>query len=82
MPGAGAGHRAGEKPFVDYARPTVEVKGRRTGDIHEAKVFVGVLAATRWAFAELRFSVRFRYIPLHESRTATMACAHDLRGGQ
>ena len=37
-------YRAGEKAFVDYAGPTVEVTDRRTGEIHEAKVFVGVLA--------------------------------------
>ena len=37
-------YRAGEKAFVDYAGPTVEVTDRRTGETHEAKVFVGVLA--------------------------------------
>ena len=37
-------YRAGEKAFVDYAGPAVEVTDRRTGEIHGAKVFVGVLA--------------------------------------
>ena len=39
-------YRAGEKAFVDYAGPTVEVTDRRTGEMHDAKVFVGVLAAS------------------------------------
>ncbi len=43
-------YRAGEKAFVDYAGPTVEVTDRRTGEIHEAKVFVGVLAASNHTF--------------------------------
>ncbi|MDE0356588.1 MAG: hypothetical protein OXN92_02450 [Gammaproteobacteria bacterium] len=34
-------YQAGEKAFVDYAGPTVEVTARRTGEIHDAKVFVG-----------------------------------------
>ena len=46
-------YRAGEKAFVDYAGPTVEVTDRRTGEIHEAKVFVGVLAASNHTFADV-----------------------------
>ena len=53
-------YRAGEKAFVDYAGPTVEVTDRRTGEIHEAKVFVGVLAASNHTFVDL---TRTRSLP-------------------
>ncbi|MDE2796797.1 MAG: IS21 family transposase [Gemmatimonadota bacterium] len=46
-------YRAGEKAFVDYAGPTVEVTDRRTGEIREAKVFVGVLAASNHTFVDI-----------------------------
>ena len=46
-------YRAGEKAFVDYAGSTVEVTDRRTGEIREAKVFVGVLAASNYTFVDL-----------------------------
>ena len=49
-------YRAGEKAFVDYAGSTVEVTDRRTGEIHEAKVFVGVLAASNYTFVDLTLS--------------------------
>ena len=38
-------YRAGEKAFVDYAGPKFEVVDRKTGEVHDAMVFVGVLAA-------------------------------------
>lgn len=46
-------YRAGEKAFVDYAGPMVEVTDRRTGEIQEAKVFVGVLAASNHTFVDM-----------------------------
>ena len=46
-------YRAGEKAFVDYAGPRVEVTNRRTGEVHEAKVFVGVLAASNHTFVDV-----------------------------
>ena len=49
-------YRASEKAFVDYAGSTVEVTDRRTGEIHDAKVFVGVLAASNYTFADLTLS--------------------------
>jgi transposase len=45
-------HRAGEKLFVDYAGDTVPVVDRATGEIHEAQVFVAVLGASNYTFAE------------------------------
>ena len=38
-------HRAGEKAFMDYAGPKFGVVDRKTGEVHDAMVFVGVLAA-------------------------------------
>ena len=49
-------YRAGEKAFVDYAGPTVEVTDRSTGEIHAAKVLVGVLAASNHTFVDLTLS--------------------------
>jgi transposase len=45
-------HRAGEKLFVDYAGQTVPVVDRNTGEIREAQVFVAVLGASNYTYAE------------------------------
>jgi len=45
-------HRAGEKLFVDYAGQTVAVVDRMTGEIREAQVFVAVLGASNYTYAE------------------------------
>ncbi len=45
-------HLAGEKLFVDYAGPTLDIVDRTTGEIHSAQVFVAVLGASNYAFAE------------------------------
>jgi transposase len=45
-------HRAGEKLFVDYAGQTVGVVDRRTGEIRRAQVFVAVLGASNYTYAE------------------------------
>ena len=45
-------HRAGEKMFVDYAGRTVAVVERETGEIRQAQVFVAVLGASNYTFAE------------------------------
>jgi transposase len=44
-------HPAGERLFVDYAGQTVEVFGRR-GEIHAAQIFVAVLGASSYTYAE------------------------------
>ncbi len=49
-------HRAGEKLFVDYAGRTVPVIDRTTGEIHEAQVFVAVLGASNYTYAEATWS--------------------------
>ena len=45
-------HRAGEKMFVDYAGQTVAVVDPHTGEIREAQLFVAVLGASNYTFAE------------------------------
>lgn len=45
-------HRAGEKLFVDYAGQTVEIVDRDTGEVNEAQIFVAVLGASNYSYAE------------------------------
>ena len=45
-------HRAGERMFVDYAGQTVPVVDRDTGELREAQVFVAVLGASNYTYAE------------------------------
>jgi transposase len=45
-------HRAGEKCFVDYCGPTVPIISTGTGEVRDSQVFVGVLGASNYTFAE------------------------------
>ena len=45
-------HRAGEKLFVDYAGHTVPVIDEATGEIRSAQIFVAVLGASNYTYAE------------------------------
>ncbi len=45
-------HRAGEKLFVDYAGHTIPVVNQHTGEIHETQIFVAVLGASNYTYAE------------------------------
>ena len=45
-------HVAGERVFVDYAGHTVEVVDAETGEVRQAQVFVGVLGASSYTYAE------------------------------
>ena len=45
-------HRAGEKLFVDYAGHTAPVVDRESGELHQAQVFVAVLGASSYTYAE------------------------------
>lgn len=51
-------HRAGEKLFVDYAGQTMEVIDPRTGELRAAQIFVAVLGASNYTFAEATWSQR------------------------
>lgn len=45
-------HRAGEKLFVDYAGQTVSIVEAKSGEIREAQIFVAVLGASNYTYAE------------------------------
>ena len=45
-------HRAGEKLFVDYAGQGIPVINRHSGEVHEAVIFVAVLGASSYTYAE------------------------------
>ena len=45
-------HTAGEKLFVDYAGPTVPVVDRSSGEFKPAQIFVAVLGASSFTYAE------------------------------
>ena len=45
-------HKAGEKAFVDYCGPTVPIINPDTGEVRDAQIFVGVLGASNYTFAE------------------------------
>lgn len=45
-------HRAGEKLFVDYAGHTAPIVNRMTGEINQAQIFVAVLGASNYTYAE------------------------------
>ena len=45
-------YRAGEKMFVDYAGQTVELIDQQTGEVKPAQIFVAVLGASNYIYAE------------------------------
>ncbi len=49
-------HHAGEKLFVDYAGATVPIENPQTGEIRQAQVFVAVLGASSYTYAEATWS--------------------------
>jgi transposase len=49
-------HRAGKNIFVDYAGQPVPVVDRATGEIRDAQIFIAVLDAKSYTFAETSWS--------------------------
>ena len=49
-------HRAGEKLFVDYAGQTIGIVDRLSGEIRKAQIFVAVLGASNYTYAEATLS--------------------------
>ena len=60
-------HRAGEKLFVDYAGQTAGVIDRETGEVRPAQIFVAVMGASNYTYAEATWSQGLA----DESRTTT-----------
>src|SRR6202165_5910584 len=51
-------HVAGERMFVDYAGTTLEVVDGTTGEVRVCQLFVAVLGASNYTFAEATFTQR------------------------
>jgi len=49
-------HRPGEKLFVDWAGDKIPLYDRETGAVHEASLFVAVLGASNYTYAEACWS--------------------------
>jgi len=49
-------HKAGEKLFVDYAGQTMMVVSPATGEMRSAQIFVAVLGASNYTYAEATWS--------------------------
>lgn len=49
-------HKAGDKLFIDYCGPTVPIVSPTTGEVRQAQVFVAVLGASDYTFAEATWS--------------------------
>ena len=49
-------HRAGDKLFVDYCGQTLPIVNATTGEIREAQVFVAVMGASNYTYAEATWS--------------------------
>jgi transposase len=49
-------HRPGEKTFVDWAGPTVPIHDRHSSDVLPASLFVAVLGASTYTFAQATLS--------------------------
>ena len=49
-------HTAGDKAFVDYSGDGLEVIDSATGEIRQAEIFVGVLGASSYSYAEATWS--------------------------
>ena len=49
-------HRAGEKMFVDFAGKTMPITNPQTGDVRHAQIFVAVLGASQYSYAEAVYS--------------------------
>ena len=48
--------QGGEKLFIDYCGPTVPIVSPTTGEVRQAQVFVAVLGASNYTFAEATWS--------------------------
>ena len=51
-------HKAGDKLFVDYAGQTVPIVQGDTGEVRFAQIFVAVLGASNYTFAEATWTQR------------------------
>jgi len=59
-------HKGGEKVFVDYAGQTVPIVDPHSGEVLPAQIFIGVLGASSYTYAEAQESQElFNWISAH-----------------
>jgi hypothetical protein len=78
-------HPAGERLFVDYAAPTVEVIDAVTGEVRRAQIFGAALGASNFTYAEARWTQALpAWIGCHVGRHQLRRCraADRLRQSQ
>lgn len=51
-------HKAGEKAFVDYSGVLLPIHDARTGEVRDAEIFVMVMGASNYTFAEATWTQR------------------------
>ena len=72
-------HRAGEKWFVDYAGQTASVIDRETGEGRPAQLFVAVMGASNYTYAEATWSQRLAdWIGSHVRAMAYLGAAPQI----
>src|SRR5260221_9492805 len=49
-------HVAGDNLFVDYSGKKISIVDATTGEVREAEIFVGVLGASNFTYAEATFT--------------------------
>ena len=49
-------HKAGDKVFIDYSGLTMDIIDPETNQIRSAEIFIGVLGASKYTFAEATWS--------------------------
>lgn len=49
-------HVAGDKLFVDYSGKKIPIVDPTTGEVHDAEIFVGVLGASNYTYAEATYT--------------------------
>src|SRR5207247_5338029 len=76
-------HRAGEKLFVDYAGATIPIHNAGTGEAWPAALFVAVLGASSYTYAEASLSQGLAdWIGAHMRAFEFMGGARDRGAGQ
>jgi transposase len=69
-------HAAGDKLFVDYSGKKIAIVDRETGVVREAEIFVGVLGASSYTYAEATWTQTLpdwigAHVPLLRRRAAS-----------
>jgi transposase len=71
-------HRAGEKLFIDYAGPTMPVVCASSGEIRTAQIFVAVLGASNYTYAEATWSQSLPdWLGSHRAKPLSFSAVHQ-----